>query len=302
MRPRPLGIAVLGLTSITHGCDLLVEPGRTVPTTVQFQIEDAEDSSFTAILGSVDRVWLEFERGGAAVDTVAGVRIDGHVIQTRVSLVPPPGPGPLMVHAALRSGPVPLFDGVGVMADGAAPTAEIVLSPIPGYIVTPSQPYHFDALGLGIQLWSEVYFANRQRWYGTEARWTSEDPEIVEVEAGNRAVARSNGAATLVATFQSIERTLAVSVAQVPSTLWDVAPSDTTVFVGDTFQMRAFGEDLNGVPLLPGAAVTWVAEGGVVIDEAGVVTATASGSAFVHAVHDGQSWTAAIVVAAPPPS
>lgn len=290
---RPVWVA-LGVFCVS-ACDLPVEPSLGPQLRIQLQVAQADDTSVARVLQKVSSLTLRLTRGDAVMDTVLLLSVAGGVARARVYVRPPPGDGPIDLRAELRSSSALLFDGVGVTSAASASRAHIVLRPVPARLATISGQ-RFDALGPAMQLWSEIYFATGDRWEGVAADWSSLDPDVVQVEAGDRAVPRANGVATLQATFHHLARPVQFTVAQKPSALSGIAPADTTVTVGDSFHLRVFGEDLAGFPLLPGAVVSWVTGGGITVDSIGAVTATSPGTAFAHAVLGTERQTATITV------
>ena len=298
MNPRSWALGMV-LAGGAAACDVLVEPSPGASADVRFQVEEVGDSSVAAVLNRVESASLRFEGGGVTVDTTVWVRVEEGQVHARLVLDPLPGSVPLTVRAQLLASSLVLFEGRGTLSGRAAPSARIFVRPIANHLMLPGF-HHFDALGGGVQLWSEVYFATGDRWHGVDAAWSSENPDVVEVEPGPRAVPRSNGVTTLAASFQHLRVTRRFSVRQVPRLLTGVGPVDTTVAVGDRFTLRVFGEDLGGHPLLPGADVQFVHGGGVEVDTLGVVTAVAAGPGFVHAVLGATRQSATITVLAAP--
>lgn len=289
-----VGIALLGLLLSATGCDLILDPPETLQADIQLQM--VPDESLRAVLGQADRVFLEFRRGETATDTVVPIYFDGSAIRARLRIAPPPGDDDVRVVAELRRVDEALFRGETFLSPGGAWTASVVLTGVADRIVAPpGQP--FTGLGQTLELWSEIYFASGALWDGVEATWSSENPDIVSVDPGNQARPVANGSATLVASFQEVERRIAISVQQVPSTLWELSPSSVALQVGDTVRLTVFGEDVSGAPLLPGAALTWSARTGAAsVDNQGLVTAVSAGVDTVVVQNGGLSVQAVVTV------
>ena len=102
--------------------------------------------------------------------------------------------------------------------------------------------------------------------------------------SSHRAVARSNGVASVVASHGPLQAALPLTVRQRMVTLTGLAPADTTVVEGAVFELRPFGTDPNGYPLLPGSAgAEWSATGPLSVSTEGVVRAFGIGSGTVSA-------------------
>lgn len=292
-----VGIALLGLLVATTGCDVILDPPETLQADIQLQMVPEE--SLRAVLGQADRVSLEFRRGETATDTVVPIYFDGSAIRARLRMAPPPGEGDVRVVAELRRVDEALFRGETLLSPGGAWTGSVVLTGVADRIVAPpGQP--FTGLAQTLELWSEIYFASGDLWDGVEATWSSENPDIVSVDAGNQARPHANGSATLVASFQELERRIAISVQQVPSTLWELSPSSVVLQAGDTVRLAVFGEDVSGAPLLPGAALQWSARTGAAsVDNQGLVTAVSAGADTVVVQNGGLSVQAVVTVSDP---
>ena len=82
----------------------------------------------------------------------------------------------------------------------------------------------------------------------------------------------------------------------------EVTPPSATVQAGQTVQLTAILKDANG-NLLSGRTVTWSSSNTAVatVDNSGLVSGAAAGSATITATSEGQGGTAAITVTPPPP-
>ena len=296
---RPWWI-LLGTLGGLFGCEPPVAPTPDRSLPLAFQVTEADEPWIGPILARVDAVRLRLSREGAVLDTVLPARVDDGVVWTLASLAVPPGVGPTRVEARLESVGNPLFEGEGWTQGPPGSTSTVLLEPIPWRIFLQTAFLETDRLGPAHELSGEVRFATDDVWPTADIRWSSDAPSVVEVQNGNRTVARGNGHATIFARFRDIERTIGFRVRQVPAAISGVAPADTTIAAGEGFFLRAFGEDPAGYPLLTGAGVTWETEGGIVVDSVGYLTATEPGIARAHVVWNGQRWTATIDVAPTP--
>jgi hypothetical protein len=229
-------------------------------------------------LGPVRQVQFRFINEGVARDTLVRALREGSELHLRVLLRPEEAVGWLEVIAELQlEGGAPVFSGHGLVnARPAIPRATIELVPIASEIAGGGIPA-FTALGIATTPAALAMFASGFPIEGARIDWTSDTPDVVEVVGGSQLVSRNNGSAIVTASSLGAVREYAISVGQVPAVLTGVGPADTTVSLGSTFQGRPFGQDANGHPLLPGAAVTWTASGAVSVDPRGVVTANGVG-------------------------
>jgi hypothetical protein len=289
-------LAVALMLAACVACDLAVTTGAPdAREALRFQITEQEDTSVARVLGLVDRARLEVSGGGIAIDTVVPAHVAGGTVVARVVLTVPPGSGVLTVRAELRRGSQTLLVGSGTLQRDA--DAPILIRPMPGSLSNDPVPSQLDALGDVLRLSARVHFLTGDVWHGAEPTWESDNPGVLEVRPEEGiAIPRANGRARLRLSFEHLSRELEIRVAQQPTALWGVAPSDTTLVVGEAFPLRVFGADRNGFPLLPGARVSWVAGGGIVVDTLGVVTATQAGAAFARAVLGASQHTSTITV------
>jgi len=95
--------------------------------------------------------------------------------------------------------------------------------------------------------------------------------------------------------------TAVVTVTSAPVTAVAMNPASATVAVGQTVQLAATPQDVDGNPL-PGRVVTWASTnpGVATVSGSGVVTGVAAGPATVTAACEGQNGTVAITVTVVP--
>ena len=271
------------VAALLFGCDtLLVEPSQSRPETIlTFAMASADSSTLAPVFAKVDRVWLQFESAGAARDTIVGVVNQDYVIRVRVGLRPTERLDMLSVKVELRRGIRSLFGAETRLPDGLGTSRAVHLEITPiaelKSFAGASVPT-VEALGdtLDLESMAGVRFETADTLFGAAA-WVSENPDIVEIISGARAMPRGNGETRLVVNYETQWDTIDVAVAQLPVTLTGVAPADTTIDVGQTFQLRPFGLDRTGWPLLPGAIVPWASTGSVSVDSSGVATGLAPG-------------------------
>lgn len=282
---RRVALSIAAAVIFGAGCDVpLVEVPADVPVVVRFQVAEALQPALLPVLEKVRAVQLEFSRdGAAAVDTVLPLRVIEGAAEVRVLVTPPSGTGALRVRAALEAEAGTVFAGEAVIPRGSVEAAgSIFVQPVPDQLTTPIRSFHLAALGEQVFIPSRVLFATTDTIPGLRGRLTSQDPRVAEVVDDSSAVSHANGETTLMLQYEELSLTVSVRVAQQPSYIAGIFPSDTTVFVGDTIRYRVQGLDLNGHPLTHGLDAHWVALGSTLeIDSLGVAVADSAGSGSV---------------------
>ena len=141
----------------------------------------------------------------------------------------------------------------------------------------------FDALDQTAQLEAVVLDAAGDTVYRVDVVGTSSDPEVVTVDDGGLVTAVGQGSATLTTTAESVSGEVAVTVDQVVTDA-SMDATDATVDVGQTHDFAASGFDANGNPV-GDATFTWSSsdESVATVDQDGVATGVASGSATIRA-------------------
>jgi uncharacterized protein YjdB len=182
------------------------------------------------------------------------------------------------------------------LTNSAVPKATVVtVSPQnPTIIAGGQQPFSFtarDALGNIIP--------------NVGVAWNSSNPAIATVDSNGLAIGVAAGQARITVTAPSTGAS-ASTLLTVSSPALDhlgIAPSSSTLHVGQTAQFGVFGISSTGNPFSLGA-VTWSSSpaGIVSVSQTGLVTALQAGSAFINADSGGKSVAATIAVIAATPS
>lgn len=292
-------VALLG----AWACDSLLvdpQPADGEPS-VQFAFSGALAASaygdMTAVLEQVRIVQFRFTRDGASRDTAVWVRAEDGQLEARVQLHDEEAMGWLEVEAvlALEYGQA-LFRAHSVVQGlAASPLLRAELEPVIDRLEM-STPAPFTALGDTAEVTVSAQFATGDPLVGVVFEWSSDDASVAEVVGEGTIVSRGNGATSVVAAALGVEGRRPAIVAQVPASLTGVAPSDTTISVGESFRMRPFGQDANGFPLLPGAALDWNASGSVAVDSLGTVIGQTTGPGSLEATFGPVSHAAQVAV------
>ena len=173
--------------------------------------------------------------------------------------------------------------------------------PRPASVTVSPASIELRALTDTAQLTAEVRDQNGAVMSGIAVTWTSSQAEVASVSSSGTVTAVGNGTATITATAATVSGTATVTVEQAPA---EVTLSPVTVTfnaIGDTARITATVLDANG-HAIDSAAVTWSSSDAAVatVDEGGLVTAVASGTARIEGTAGSVSDEAAITVAQEP--
>ncbi len=182
-------------------------------------------------------------------------------------------------------------DGAVEPTPPAAPVATTVT-------VNPSSA-SFAALEETTRFTAEVRDQNGQVMTGVAVAWASSDASVASVDASGLVTAAANGSATITASTGSVSGTAAVTVAQVVSAV-AVSPSEGMIEVGGTLRLAAEAFDENG-HAVDGTAFSWSSSNAEIalVDNSGLVTAIAGGTARITARADDASGIAEVTVENP---
>lgn len=300
MIARRIGLLAVVLT--LAGCDLfLVEPAaeETRPGASLTIVAGSHGGygDLTPVFEKIDVVRLNLVSPLGARDTLLATRFVDGGIQARVQLRPEEARDWLRLDAALIGEGERLFQS-DVLEYGytVAPTRVVEVAPVVGSIVLDPQWPTLTALGDTLVIASRVLFATGDSLHGVTVQWSSPDPGVLEPLDGGRLVARSNGVVSLEGSALEETVTRSARVAQLPATLTGVAPTDTTVSVGESFELRPFGTDVRGNALLPGAQLDWAYSGGVVVNSYGSVSARSVGTGTIQVSYGGVTRTVTVTI------
>ena len=161
--------------------------------------------------------------------------------------------------------------------------------------VTP-RTAELTALGATVQLSAQVVDQNGQAMAGAAVTWSSGSATIATVSATGLVTAVQNGSVTITATSGSASGNAAVTVAQAASSV-TMTPASDTLAPRDTLRLSAEATDANGNAVAE-AEFSWTSSAAAVarVDNSGLVTAVAVGSATITAVAGDASGTSEITV------
>ena len=127
--------------------------------------------------------------------------------------------------------------------------------------------------------------------------WSGDPSSIATVDAGGVVSGVAIGSATVTASSNGMSGSAQVQVIPPPVASVIVTPASSTILVGQKVQLSATTKDADG-NVLTGHVVTWSADlsGNANVDQTGLVTGNATGSATITATSEGKSGTAGVTV------
>jgi len=174
--------------------------------------------------------------------------------------------------------------------------------PRPTTVTVSPATAELSALATTVQLSAEVRDQNGQVMSGATVAWATSDASVATVAASGLVTAAGNGSATVTATSGTATGSAAVTVAQVVAEV-AVTPAIDTVVTGDTLRLAASAEDANGHPVAE-ASFAWASGDTAVarVDDTGLATGLAPGTAAITATSGGVTGAAQLTVVAPVPT
>lgn len=155
-------------------------------------------------------------------------------------------------------------------------------------------------VGQTLQLSATAYDAKGAAMSGRVVTWTSSSEAIATVDANGLVTGVTPGDATITATVDGVNASVAVTVAPLPVTSVVVSATGTgPLDIGATRQLSAGA--FNGTTALTGRAVTWSSSDAsiVSVDAAGLATARAPGDATITATIEGVSGSLVLTAKLP---
>ena len=194
---------------------------------------------------------------------------------------------------------VALAKGCG---DGESPSAPPTPEPArPTTVAVSPATHELTAFGATVQLMAEVRDQNARVMAGATVTWTSSASSVATVDASGLVTAVGNGTATITASGGSASGSAVVTVTQSVASV-EVSPATAPLTaLGETVQLTAEAFDGNG-HAVAGAEFSWESSDDAVatVDESGLVTGVAEGTATVTATAGSASGTATVTVAVGP--
>ena len=177
------------------------------------------------------------------------------------------------------------------------------VEPVPGEVesVVVSPAISTVSVGASIELDVQVLDASGIALTDRPIHWASEDTEIATVSADGMVTARKVGTVQVAASSGGRSGIAQVTVTTTPVASVNVAPSNKSLLVEQSFQFTAETRDGSG-NILTGRPITWASnnEGVATVSASGLVTALAPGGAIITATSEGRSAPASLTVTAIP--
>src|SRR5437867_7694 len=135
--------------------------------------------------------------------------------------------------------------------------------------------------------------------------WSSSRTTVASVDAVGDVTGVSPGTATITASTGALSAALAVTVTDVAVASVSIAPTSSSIPLGNTVQLSATVRDSSGAALT-NRVVTWESSNALVgnVSSTGLVTGVGTGTTTITATSESQSGTATVTVTAitPPPT
>lgn len=189
---------------------------------------------------------------------------------------------------------------ISATSSGKTGTSELTVAAAAVRSVVVSPPFPAITVGQRVTLTAQAFGSSGQLLSGRSVFWSSSSPTVADVSAAGVVTGVSLGSAAIIASIDSILGSTNVSVVPVPVATVTVAPSSSSITVGQTAQLTAALKDASG-NTLTGRRITWATSQASVaaVDSTGLVTGVAAGTATISATSENQVGTATVTVAAP---
>jgi uncharacterized protein YjdB len=181
-------------------------------------------------------------------------------------------------------------------SEGKSGTTNLQVTPAAVASVEVSPAAASLVAGGSFQLNASVRDAANRALAGRTVSWTSSNPAVATVDEKGLVRGIAPGEATVTATSEGRSGTANITISSpppVPVSSVRVTPSSGEAVVGSTLQLSATARDASGNPLT-GRAITWSSSDPAVarVDETGLVSGLAAGTAVISATSEGRIGTA----------
>jgi uncharacterized protein YjdB len=224
-------------------------------------------------VATVDSAGVVTARGPGA--TLVSVQAESTVARVGITVSPPVAAATPQVSA-----PAP--------APAPRPVAEIRVSPTSGRL----------SVGQSMRLSASTVDARGRELSGRRVDWAPGDSRVATVSASGVVTALAEGTTTITARSEGRSTAISLSVIPVPVATISVEPSQRTLEVGQTVQLRATPRDAGGIAL--DRPISWRSTDPSVasVGDNGEVRALTAGTATIVATGGGRSGETRIVVTA----
>ncbi len=202
-----------------------------------------------------------------------------------------------VTDAGAVTGVAPGTVQIAASAGGSSGIANITVLPPPVASVSVSPPLDTIVLPGTAQLSATVFDAQHNPLTGRTITWSSNMPNVANVDANGLVTGVAPGSATITATSEGQAGTATVVVQPPVAASVVVSPGASTLTVGDSTTLTATVKDASG-NVISGAPVTWSSDNtaAATVSPSGVVTAVGAGTATITAKSGNASGTSAILV------
>lgn len=265
---------------------------------------DVAAQSVASVFEQVTTVLVVLESGGEvlAEEAVAAEPSGGEIrVVVEVELQTASADADLELSLETAQGPV--FEGGGTVTLSAGPRseAEVDIEPIVDDVVLEEPEGSVESLGDTLLFTGSAIFATGDPIPGAPLTWTSRAPEVLEVSSDGVGVARGEGEARVVASFQEHQDSVQVQVNPVVAEV-EVVPAQVEVEPGESADLAAEARDARG-NVIEGRSASWTSADPHVatVDGGGVVTGVRPGATQLRATVDEVDGQASVDVLAVPP-
>lgn len=202
-----------------------------------------------------------------------------------------------VTDAGVVTGVAPGTVQIAASAGGSSGIANITVLPPPVASVSVSPPVDTIVLPGTAQLSATVFDAQHNPLTGRTITWSSNMPNVANVDGNGLVTGVAPGSATITATSEGQSGTATVVVQPPVAASVQVSPGAATLTVGDSTTLTATVKDASG-NVISGAPVTWSSDNtaAATVSTSGVVKAVGAGTATITAKSGNASGTATVVV------
>ncbi len=174
-----------------------------------------------------------------------------------------------------------------------------VVPPLPTTVAVNPDTVAFTALGQTAQLAAEVREQAGRVMAEAPVTWSSGDTLVAVVDSAGLATAVGGGTTTVTAAAGDVSAAVVVTVTQSAGSAV-VSPAEASITLGDTLRLAAEAFDENG-HAVDGAVFSWSSSdaGAATVDDSGLVTGVAEGTAKITATAGDASGVAEVTVESP---
>ena len=199
--------------------------------------------------------------------------------------------------AGVVTGVAPGTVQIAASAGGSSGIANITVLPPPVASVSVAPPLDTIVLPGTAQLSATVFDAQHNPLSGRTITWSSNMPNVANVDANGLVTGVAPGSAIITAGSEGQSGTATVVVQPPVAASVQVSPGATTLTVGDSTALTATAKDGSG-NVISGAPITWSSDNtaAATVSTSGVVTGVGVGTATITAKSGNASGTSTILV------